>query len=59
MSSKWWGADHGLQATDTLASLADTFAIITGRISFLKGGLAAATMNVSEFRRDILCLRSR
>jgi hypothetical protein len=44
---------------DTLASLVDTLALITRRVSFLKGGLAAATANVSEFRRDILCLRSK
>jgi hypothetical protein len=55
VSNKWWSADHGLLATDTLASLADTLALITGRISFLKGERAAATVNVSEFRRDMLC----
>jgi hypothetical protein len=43
-------------ATDTLASLVYTLALVTRRISFLKGGSAAATVNVSEFRRDILCL---
>jgi hypothetical protein len=33
--SKWWSADHGLLATDTLASLVDTLVLITRRISFL------------------------
>jgi hypothetical protein len=56
VSKKWWSADHGLLATDTLESLVDTFVLITRRISFLKGGHAAATVNVSEFRRDKLCL---
>jgi hypothetical protein len=56
VSNKWWSADHGLLATDTLASLVDTFTLITQRKSFLKGGRAAATVNVSQFRRDILCL---
>jgi hypothetical protein len=51
-----WSADHCLLATDTFASLVDTLAIITRRISFLKGGRA---VNVSEFRRDILCLCSK
>jgi hypothetical protein len=55
MSNKWWSADHGLLATGTLVSLA----LITWRISFLKGGCIAATVNVSEFRRDILCLCSK
>jgi hypothetical protein len=59
MSNKWWSMDHGLLATDTLASLVDTLALITRRISLLKGGRAAATVNVSEFRRDILCLYSK
>jgi hypothetical protein len=59
VSNKWWSADHGLLATDTLASLVDTLALITRRISFLKGGRAAATVNVSEFLRDILCLCSK
>jgi hypothetical protein len=59
LSNKWWSADHGLLAMDTLSSLVDTLALITRRISFLKGGRAAATMNVSEFRRDILCLCSK
>jgi hypothetical protein len=59
VSNKWWSADQGLQAMDTLASLVDTLALITRRISFLKGGCAAATMNVSEFRKDILCLCSK
>jgi hypothetical protein len=54
VSNKWWGADHGLPATDTLASLVDMLALITRHITFLKGGRAAATVNVSEFRRDIL-----
>jgi hypothetical protein len=45
MSNKRWSADHGLLATDTLASLVDTLALITRRISFLKGGRA-------EFRRN-------
>jgi hypothetical protein len=49
----------GLLATDTLASLVNTLALIMRRISFLKGGHAAATVNVSEFRRDILCLCSK
>jgi hypothetical protein len=35
-------------------SLVDTLALITRRISFLKGGCDAVTVNVSEFRRDIL-----
>jgi hypothetical protein len=52
-------ADHGLQATDTLESLNDMLALITRHISFLKGGRAAATVNVSEFRRDVLCLCSK
>jgi hypothetical protein len=39
--------------TDTLASLVDTLALITRRINFLKVGRAAATVNVSEFRKDI------
>jgi hypothetical protein len=55
VSNKWWSVDHGLQATDTLASLVDTLALITRRISFLKDGRAAATVNVSESRKDILC----
>jgi hypothetical protein len=59
VSNKWWSADHGLLATDTLASLVDTLALITQRISFLKGGRAAGTVNVSEFQRDILCLCSK
>jgi hypothetical protein len=54
VSNKWWTADHGLLVTDALASLVGTLALITQRISFLKGGRAAATVNVSEFRRDIL-----
>jgi hypothetical protein len=49
MSNKWWSVDHGLLATDTLALLVDTLALIMQRISFLKGGHAAATVNVSEF----------
>jgi hypothetical protein len=53
LSNKWWNADHGLRATETLASLVDTLALITRRISFLKGGRSAATVNVSEFGRDI------
>jgi hypothetical protein len=57
--NKWWNADHGLLATDTLASLVDTLALITRRISFLKGGRVAATVNVSGLRRDILCLCSK
>jgi hypothetical protein len=59
VSNKWWSADHGLLATDTLASLVETLALITRRISFLKGERAAVTANVSEFRRDILCLCSK
>jgi hypothetical protein len=59
VSNKWWSADHGLLAADTLESLVDTLALITRRISFPKGGRAAATVNVSEFRRDILCLCSK
>jgi hypothetical protein len=59
VSNKWWSADHGLLATDTLVSLVDALALITRRISFLKGGCAAATVNVSEFQRDILCLCSK
>jgi hypothetical protein len=50
---------NGLLGTDTLASLVDTLALITRRISFLKDGHAAVTVNVSEFRRDILCLCSK
>jgi hypothetical protein len=57
--NKRWSADHGLPATDTLASLVDTLALITRRISFLKSGLPAATANVGEFRRDMLCLFSK
>jgi hypothetical protein len=49
----------GVRTTDNLASLVDTLALITRRIRFLKGGRAAATVNVSEFRRDILCLCSK
>jgi hypothetical protein len=59
VSNKRWSADQGLLATDTLASLVETLALITRRISFLKGGRAAATVNVSEFQRDILCLCSK
>jgi hypothetical protein len=59
VSNKWWSADHGLLARDTLVSLFDKLALITWRISFLKGGRAAATVNVSEFRRAILCLCSK
>jgi hypothetical protein len=59
VSNKWWSADHGLLATDTLSPLVDTLALITRRISFLKGGRAAATVNISEFRRNLLCLCSK
>jgi hypothetical protein len=59
VSNKWWGTDHGLLATDTLSPLVDTLALMTRRISFLKGGRSAVTVNVSEFRRDILCLCSK
>jgi hypothetical protein len=59
VSNLRWSADHGLLTTDTLASLVDTLALITWRINFLKGGRAAATVNVSEFRRDILRLCSK
>jgi hypothetical protein len=59
VSYKWWSANHGLLPSDTLASLVDTLALITRHISFLKCGRAAATVNVSEFRRDILCLCSK
>jgi hypothetical protein len=59
VSNKWWSSDHGLLATNTLASLVDTLALITRRTSFLKGGRAAATVNVREFRRDIMCLCSK
>jgi hypothetical protein len=59
VSNKWWGADHSLLATDTLASLVDMLALITRHISFLRGGRPAATVNVSKFRRDILCLCSK
>jgi hypothetical protein len=52
VSNKRWSTHHGLLATDTLASIVDTLALITRRISFLKGGRAAATVNVSEFRRN-------
>jgi hypothetical protein len=55
VSNKRLSADHGLLATETLGSPVDTLALITRRISFLKGGRAAATVNVSEFRRDTLC----
>jgi hypothetical protein len=55
VSNKWWSVDHGLLASDTLASLVDTLALIMRRTSFLKGGSAAGTVNVTEFRRDILC----
>jgi hypothetical protein len=37
LSNKRWSADHSLPATDTSASLVDTLALITRRISFLKG----------------------
>jgi hypothetical protein len=33
VSNKWWSADHGLHATYNLASLVDTLALITRRIS--------------------------
>jgi hypothetical protein len=56
VSNKKWSADHSLLATDTLASLVDGLAIITRCISYLKDGRAAATVNVSEFQRVILCL---
>jgi hypothetical protein len=56
VSNKWWSEDHGLLATDTLAWLVDTLALITRLTSFLKYGRAAATVNVSEFLRDIICL---
>jgi hypothetical protein len=59
VSNKWWSADHGLLATDTLASLVDTLALITRRIIFLKGIRTAATVNVREFRRDTLFLCSK
>jgi hypothetical protein len=59
VSNEGWSADHGLQATDTFASLVDTLALITRRVGFLKGGRAAATVNVSKFRRDMLCLCSK
>jgi hypothetical protein len=59
VSNKRWSADHGLLATDTLPSPVDTLALITRRIRILKGGRAAATVNVSEFRRDTLCLCSQ
>jgi hypothetical protein len=58
VSNKRLSADHGLLAMDTLASL-DTLALIMRRISFLKGGHAAAIVNVSKFRRNILCLCSK
>jgi hypothetical protein len=48
VSNKWWSVDHGLMATDALASLVNTLALITRRISFLKGGCAAVTVNVSN-----------
>jgi hypothetical protein len=54
--SNKWSADHGLLATETLASLVDKLALIPRRIRFLKSGCAAATVNVSEFRRDTMCL---
>jgi hypothetical protein len=44
VSNRWWSADDGFLATDALASLVDTLALITRRISFLKGGRAAATV---------------
>jgi hypothetical protein len=59
VSNKRWSADHDLLTTDTLASLVDTLALITRRIRILKGGRAAATVNVSEFRRDTLCVCSK
>jgi hypothetical protein len=49
MSNMWWSADHGLLAMEILASLVDTLALIMWHISFLKGGRAAVTVNVSEF----------
>jgi hypothetical protein len=49
VSNKWWSADHGLLAMDTLASLVDMLALITRRMNCLKGGRAAVTVNVSEF----------
>jgi hypothetical protein len=49
VSNKRWSADHGLLATNTLASLVDTLALIRRRMSFLKGGRAAAIVNVGEF----------
>jgi hypothetical protein len=59
VSNKWWNADHGLLATDTLALLVDKLALITWHTSFPKGGCTAATVNVSEFQRDILRLCSK
>jgi hypothetical protein len=59
VSNKWWSADHGLLATDALASLVDTLALNSRRISSLTGGRAAVTVNVSEFRRVMLCLCSK
>jgi hypothetical protein len=44
MSRKWWSADHGLQATDTLTWLVHTLALITQRIIFLKGGRATVRL---------------
>jgi hypothetical protein len=49
VSKKWCSVDHGLLATDTLASQIDTLALITWRISFLEGGHTAVTVDVSEF----------
>jgi hypothetical protein len=49
----------GVRTTETLASLVDTLALITWHISYLKGGCAVVTVNVSKFRRDILCLCSQ
>jgi hypothetical protein len=37
VSNNRWSVDHGLLAVDTLMSLVDTLALITWRISFLKG----------------------
>jgi hypothetical protein len=36
VSNKWWSADHGLLAMDTLASLVDTLALITRHKVFSK-----------------------
>jgi hypothetical protein len=48
VSYKWWSADHGLQATDTLGSVVDTLALIT-RLFEERQNVTSAPL---EFRRN-------